>query len=214
MMPGLLALTNGTDSITAPQQHNQLFAPISEPSGTIPEQSAPEPEASIPPAATSPADLAAGLIKKLSEAAVLKRPAACKSDLEPAPKKPKTKPPTAPKTKPAAGAKPASTSKGAKKAGAPPGITKNMPLGAFPGVPKKAAPRVEYKDFRVYTSVGSSAWRAMRKGERLEILLDAHDNYIFALWDNGLGTMHRIFLGASSFAFKTKNSVWVLVCIA
>ena len=214
MMPGLLAITNGTDSITAPQQHNQLCAPISEPSGTIPEQSAPEPEASIPPAATSPADLAAGLIKKLSEAAVLKRPAACESDLEPAPKKPKTKPPTAPKTKPAAGAKPASTSKGGKKAGAPPGNTKNMPLGAFPGVPKKAAPRVEYKDFRVYTSVGSSAWRAMRKGERLEILLDAHDNYIFALWDNGLGTMHRIFLGASSFAFKTKNSVWVLVCIA
>ena len=226
MMPGLLAITNGTDSITAPQQHNQLFAPISEPSGTIPEQSAPEPEASIPPAATSPADLAAGLIKKLSEAAVLKRPAACESDLEPAPKKPKTKPPTAPKTKPAAGAKPASTSKGGKKAepastskggkkaGAPPGNTKNMPLGAFPGVPKKAAPRVEYKDFRVYTSVGSSSWRAMRKGERLEILLDAHDNYIFALWDNGLGTMHRIFLGALGFAFKTKNSVWVLVCIA
>ena len=192
-MPGLLAITNGTDSITAPQQHNQLFAPISEQSGTIPEQSAPEPEASIPPAATSPADLAAGLIKKLSEAAVLKRPAACKSDLEPAPKKPKTKPPTAPKTKPAAGAKPASTSKGGKKAGAPPGNTKNMPLGAFPGVPKKATPKAEYKDFRIYTSTSSSSWRAMRKGERLEIPLDAHDNYL--LCGTTAYRYHRIFLG-------------------
>ena len=198
-MPSLLAITNGTDTAgqaaltlasSPPQQHDRLSAPISELSGTIPQQSAHEPEASIPPAATSPADLAASLIKKLNANAALKRPAACKSDLEPAPKKPKTKPPTAPKTKPAAGAKPASTSKGGKKAepastskggkkaGAPPGNTKNMPLGAFPGVPKKAAPRVEYKDFRVYTSVGSSAWRAMRKGERLEILLDAHDNYL------------------------------------
>ena len=78
--------------------------PSPEQSVTIPEQSTPTSAASIPPAATSPAVLAAGLIDKLKAGAgtACKRPAACQSDLEPAPKKPKTKPPTAPATKPPA----------------------------------------------------------------------------------------------------------------
>ena len=188
-MPGLLAITNGTDSesptASSPaQQHNQLAgqsAPAQ--SVTIPKQSAPSPAASIPPAATSPAALAAGLIDKLKArpGTMIKRQAACQSDLEPAPKKPKTKPPTAPATKPPAGTKPASTSKGAKKAGAPPGNTKNMPLGAFPGVPQKATPKAEYKDFRIYTDMSMLRWRVVRRGKRNEIPLDAH-----ALWENSL----------------------------
>ena len=130
---------------------------------------------------------------------MIKRPAACQSDAEPTPKKPKTKPPTAPATMD----EPASTWKEAKKAlrtarsgcrwlyrG---GVNPNMPLGAFPGVPKRGCwrPR-EYKDFRIYTDMRATQWKVKRNGSS-EIPPDAHDNYLFC------GTTayryHRIFLG-------------------
>ena len=85
-------------------------------------------------------------------------------------------------------------------------VSKNLPLGKFPGVPTEATPYLAYKDFRIYTSTSSSSWRAMRKGERLEIPLDAHDNYL--LCGTTAYRYHRIFLGASGCAFKRKILYW------
>ena len=85
---------DGTDG-AAPTEPE--LEPEPEQSVSIPEQSAPNSAASIPPAATSPAALAAGLIDKLKAGpgTTTKRPAACQSDAEPAPNEPKTKPPEA-----------------------------------------------------------------------------------------------------------------------
>ena len=46
----------------------------------------------------------------------------------------------------------------------------------------------------------------MRKGERLEIPFDAHDNYL--LCGTTAYRYHRIFLGASGCAFKRKILYW------
>ena len=176
---------------------------------TIPEQSAPTSAASIPPAATSPAALAAGRMDNFFElkagpGTMIKRPAACQSDAEPAPKKPKTKPPTAPATMD----EPASTIKGAKEAQSGSccplcGVGPNMPLGAFTGVPKITSPWPprKYKDFHIYTCNNSGQWKARfkRAGERHEIPFDAHDNYL--LCGTTAKRYHRIFSGASKVLY-------------
>ena len=193
--------------------------PSPEQSVSIPEQSAPTSAASIPQAATSPAALAAGPIEKLKAGpgTMIKRPAACQSDAEPAPKKPKTKPPTAPATmgEPALLWKERSKlrSEGAKEAQSRSccplcGVGPNMPLGAFTGVPKHYWPPRKYKDFHIYTLHNSGQWRARfkRAGESHEIPFDAHDNYL--LCGTTAFRYHRIFLGASGCAFKRKILYW------
>ena len=175
---------------------------------TIPEQSAPTSAASIPSLQLPllyPAALAAGRVDKLKAGpgTMIKRPCtACHSDAEPAPKKPKTKPPTAPATMD----EPASTSKGAKEAQSRSccplcGVGPNMPLGAFTGVPKHYWPPQKYKDFHIYTLHNSGQWRARfkRAGERHEIPFDAHDNYL--LCGTTAKRYHRIFSGASKVLY-------------
>ena len=99
---------------------------------TIPEQSAPTSAASIPSLQLPllyPAALAAGRIDKLKAGpgTMIKRPCtACHSDAEPAPKKQKTKPPTA-------------TMAAARSFRPLGGVDPNMPLGPFPGVPKRSS---------------------------------------------------------------------------
>ena len=136
----------------------------------------------------------------------MKRPAACKAGLEPAPKKPKTKPPTAPATKPPAGAEPASTSfKGAAIQKPKKHAIATCPLGPFPGVPTEATPWRGYKDCRIYTEMNANLWRVKRIGSK-EIPPDAHDNYL--LCGTTAYRYHRIFLGASGCAFKRKTLYW------
>ena len=150
---------------------------------------------------------------------MIKRPAACQSDAEPAPKKPKTKPPTPPATMD----EPASTSfriggRTVSRRGIPLGrpgraaihkpkkhATRTCPLGPFQGVPTEATPWIGFKDFRIYTDVRATQWRVKRRGSS-EIPPDAHDDYL--LCGTTAYRYHRIFLGASGWAFKRKILYW------
>ena len=39
---------------------------------------------------------------------------------------------------------------------------------AFPGKPKKPCAPIAFKDFKIYTSFSSNAWRVLKKGERVD----------------------------------------------
>ena len=151
---------------------------------------------------------------------MIKRPAACQSDAQPAPKKPATM------DEPASTSKHSRGLKGFSSRGLPLGrpgraaihkpkshATQTCPLGPFAGVPTEATPYLAYKDFRIYTAMNTMRWRVVRKGERSEIPPDAHDNYLFC------GTTAYIGTTESSWALRAVLSnenfcVGTRICIA
>jgi len=42
------------------------------------------------------------------------------------------------------------------------------PVLAFPGVPKKRADPVVFKNFKIYTDVNTKAWRVLKSGDRAD----------------------------------------------